>query len=91
MVGGRESSTNRHKIPVGTGVAGTEGHNVTRRRAVPEVSRDAALRRVVMRGGQAVVAEPPAASIFCLALAEKASAVTLTATVISPVPSTLTS
>ena len=37
-----------------------------------------------------IAIEPPAASIFSLAEPEKASAVTCTATVISPVPKTLT-
>ena len=40
--------------------------------------------------GVALLTEPPAASIFSLAEPENLSAVTLTATVSSPVPSTFT-
>src|SRR5918993_456766 len=58
---------------------------------VPDGTREPALRHTVIWRGQAVVADPPAASIFSLALAEKACAVTFTATPISPVPSTFTS
>ena len=84
------SSTIRHKIPVDAGVTGIEGLTPHAAGLVPEETRDPALRHMVMGGGQAVVAEPPAASIFSLALAENALAVTLTATVISPLPSTFT-
>ena len=85
------SSTIRHKIPVDTGAPGIEGLTPCAAGPVPEQTREPALRHMVMGGRQAVVAEPPAASIFSLALAENALAVTLTATVISPLPSTFTS
>jgi hypothetical protein len=89
--GGAASSTIRHKIPVDTGAPGIEGLTPCAAGPVPEETRDPALRHVVMGGRQAVVAVPPAASIFSLALPENALAVTFTATVISPLPSTFTS